>query len=660
MNPDEQERLTRLEREVAILRAEFAKLREHVRVPNAARAADYKAPPPADAQSTPPRPVPPPEPARPRPVEDILTAPPPRKTFEQVIGHYVIPGVATLLVLIAFSIFLSWAIRKGLLGPTARVVLGYAGALAIAFAGVRLRMRGTREYGNILLAIALGVVHLVCWAAGPRLHVLPSGVALGIGFLASVLLAEFALRHEEEMLCAVGFGGAAIAPFVAGDSDGNRIALALYGIVVVALGAAALGARQWKYARGITMWSVILYTAMSGAGHPSESPPAWIAARLWVLTPALMALAVIPFTHAAHRRSMIRVSAAGLIMGALLRADQWNADLASVLITLAGTVIILGALDLSRPGALEREASEAVMDQRLIDRDALLDAFLIPVGLFVATVAAAPRLDSFESAVVAIVFAAGAVYLTHRTRGEPEGDKFASTASLIALWIVPAAFIDQDLARVAGCAVMAIVLLQAARRLARLPFVLGAIGSVIFASVFAVASLEDRLRYEYIPFATWPSIAALIAVVGWIACMRLVAPPDFLPELAPKLRASLREAFITGAAATAFFWGRAELAWAWSTIAATSLLIVYYAATGALMIFFGRKYAVRHLRLIGLGLALWAAWKALIEAFGLPNVAVRIAVFSAVALFLIGIGYWYSRGAGDGDVDGSVSPVAGV
>jgi hypothetical protein len=569
-------------------------------------------------------------------------------------------GLATLLVLIAFSTFLSWAIRNGLLGPTARIVLGYAGAGVIAFAGMRLRLRGTREYGNVLMAIALGVVHLVCWAAGPRLHVLPSGVALGIGFVASVLLAEFALRHDEEMLCAVGFGGAAIAPFVVGDSDGNRIALALYGVVVVALGAAALGARPWKYARGIVMWSIILYTAMTGAGEPIESPPAWIAERLWVLTPVLMVLALIPFTHAEHRRSMIRVSAGALMLGALLRADQWNADMAAVLITLAGTVVILGALDVSRPGALERQVPEAAMDQKLIDRDALLDAFLIPVGLFVATVAATPRLDSFQSAAIAVVFAAGAVYLTYRTRGEPEGDKFASTASLIALWIVPAAFLEQDLARVAGCAAMALLLLTTAQRMARLPFVFGAVGSLVIASVFAIASLEDRARYEYLPFATWASVAALVAVVGWIAGMRLVSRPEFLPDIAVKLRASLREAFITGAAATAFVWCRAELAWAWSPIAATSLLIVYYAATGALMIYFGRRYVVRHLRLIGLGVALWAAGKALVEAFGLPNVAVRIAVFSAVALFLIGIGYWYSREVGEGDEDGSVSLRPGV
>ncbi|HET9425573.1 MAG TPA: hypothetical protein VFO55_09390, partial [Gemmatimonadaceae bacterium] len=74
----------------------------------------------------------------------------------------------------------------------------------------------------------------------------------------------------------------------------------------------------------------------------------------------------------------------------------------------------------------------------------------------------------------------------------------------------------------------------------------------------------------------------------------------------------------------------------------------YYAGTGALMIFLGRRHDVRHLRLIGLAVALWAAWKAIVEAFAIPNVAVRIAVFFAVSVFLLAVSYWYRRRAPGG------------
>jgi hypothetical protein len=661
----DQERLDRLEREMAILRAEFAKMREQLGArdtgPRAEHFTRHQAPPPRDVPPPPPRDFPPPPP-RPKREPDLIadvfsSIPRPRGSIEEIIGRYGFMAVAMLLILVGLGAFLGWAARNGYLDQTARVILGYAVAGGIAFTGARIRMRGTREFGNVLMAMALGAVHLVSWYAGPRLEVIPSWGALGISLVASVVLAEFALRHDEEMLCAIGFGGAALAPFIAGDSGGNRIALAAYGVVVVALGAAALGSRQWKYARAVVLWSIVMYTLAAGSGFAASSPPELISRRLHVLAPVAMLLALIPFTHAANRRAMIRSSAAALFLGALFRADKYPADVVSLLITLVGTIIIIAALDLTRPGALEREAPVGALDQRLIDKATLLDAFLIPVGLFIATIVATPAIHSVQSALLGVFFAAGAAWMTWRTRGDLESGRYATTASLIALWIVPAAFADQRLACAAGCAAMGILLLGTGRRMNHLPFAFGAIGSFLTGSIFALEWLDARGAYTYVPFLSWHSLAALVAVVGWIAGARIVAALDFLPEMDTKLRASLREVFISGAALTAFFWGIIELRGAWNPTAATSLLIIYYAATGALAIYLGRLRNVRHLRLAGITVALWAAWKALDEASDLPNALVRMAVYFAVAAFLIGIGYWY-RNAGAGSESSVEKPLA--
>src|SRR5258708_5474654 len=82
---------------------------------------------------------------------------------------------------------------------------------------------------------------------------LPSSVALAIAFLASVVLTEFALLHDEEQLRAIGFGGAALAAFVTTENSGNVIALAIYGLTVVALSVAALRDRPWRAAVGVAM-----------------------------------------------------------------------------------------------------------------------------------------------------------------------------------------------------------------------------------------------------------------------------------------------------------------------------------------------------------------------------------------------------------------------
>src|SRR5258708_5733845 len=61
---------------------------------------------------------------------------------------------------------------------------------------------------------------------------LPSSVALAIAFLASVVLTEFALLHDEEQLRAIGFGGAALAAVLTTENCGNGIAVEIYGLTV--------------------------------------------------------------------------------------------------------------------------------------------------------------------------------------------------------------------------------------------------------------------------------------------------------------------------------------------------------------------------------------------------------------------------------------------
>ena len=120
--------------------------------------------------------------------------------------------LGALTVIVGAGIFMGWAIRAGLLGPTVRVALGALGSLVLALAGLRLRRRTFVDFGNVILALALAVMHVVCWSAGPLLHVIPSIVALAIAFGTSLVLAEFALRHDEQALFSVGFGGAVLAP----------------------------------------------------------------------------------------------------------------------------------------------------------------------------------------------------------------------------------------------------------------------------------------------------------------------------------------------------------------------------------------------------------------------------------------------------------------
>src|SRR4051812_24493850 len=173
MDTPDFERLARLESEVAALREELTALRRSL--------APIGRPNPAQPQQLPSTKDRPAMPGSvgpvPRPPNTIVPRVP-SLSLEEIIGQYGTLAVATITVLVGVGIFLSYAIEKGYLGPTVRVVLGLIAAIGVALGGVRFRLQGTREFGNVLMALALAMVEVVCWSAGPLLHVVPSFVAL--------------------------------------------------------------------------------------------------------------------------------------------------------------------------------------------------------------------------------------------------------------------------------------------------------------------------------------------------------------------------------------------------------------------------------------------------------------------------------------------------
>ncbi|HZX96216.1 MAG TPA: DUF2339 domain-containing protein, partial [Myxococcales bacterium] len=160
------------------------------------------------------------EPSFPPPPAAVVEAEPapapqrtPRIDLETLVGRYGMLALATLLALAAAGTFVGWAISRGLFGPPVRVALGLVAAAALGVWGLRLRRR-ERSFGDSVLGLSLAVTHVCAWAAGPSLHLVPPFVALALSAVASVALAGFALVEEDQPLWCVGFGGAAVAPFV--------------------------------------------------------------------------------------------------------------------------------------------------------------------------------------------------------------------------------------------------------------------------------------------------------------------------------------------------------------------------------------------------------------------------------------------------------------
>ena len=89
-----------------------------------------------------------------------------------------------------------------------------------------------------------------------------------------------------------------------------------------------------------------------------------------------------------------------------------------------------------------------------------------------------------------------------------------------------------------------------------------------------------------------------------------------------------------------FLWGNEELSRAYSPDVSTFLSIGYYAVVGVAAIFIGRARGIRVLRHVGLGLAIFAALKAISEASSLA-IGIRVGSYLLAGLFLLAVAYWY-------------------
>lgn len=619
MSDDElRARLLALEKAVDWLQRDLAQLRTQLGREPAAPVATPPPPPPS---------APPPPGwtrAKEQPVVEALPVPrppPPRRPaldLETLVGRYGMLGIATLLALAAVGTFVSWAIAHGLLGPLPRVLLGLLAAAAVGAFGVKLRER-ERSFGDSLLGLSLAIVHVCAWQAGPGLHLVPPFVALALSAVASVALAGYALTQDDEPLWCVGFGGAAVAPFVTSSGEGTAPMLAGYAAAVLIAGGTALASRPWNIARRVYAAAAALLTLALAA-----MPEAQHSAELSVALPfAAAGLGVLPVARGEFLRPRLRTLA---LLGGLAALHASVVELVPRLsaqacagLGLLAWLFILELVDDDPPGTLldgwgGREPEVADW----IDGALAPLAFLAALGTAMGEDRAAP----------AMALCAGALAFSAWRR--PEGtlrDALALPSFLCAQAAVLVGLRDRHelaAAAMSGVCVLYLFLERALRsRTWRTAPLVGLVG----AGVYALGVVTVRPSYQYTPFATAASAAALAVAACFVAAAVL-------------LRSRLA---VVAAGIFLFLWIHQELAWAGSPETSTLLLVTWYASTGVGCVGFGRARGVPQLRHAGLGLAVIAALLALKAAWGLPSTGARIGAYLVVSIFLLGIAWWYRQ-----------------
>lgn len=554
--------------------------------------------------------------------------------LEQLVGRYGTLVVATLALLLGLGAFLQWAVARGLLGPEVRLALGAVAALVLAGLGLWMRGKGSTRYGNALLAIALAVVHLDAWAAGPGLGIVAPMLALSVAAVASLALAALAIRQNDEFLFCLGLGGAMLAPFVTMAGEGSPAQLLFFGGLVLAASIVALREAAWQVAPRLVPLFALWYAVAGAEARTSEMSSA---SAYW---PAAFALALSLVSLALGARGVRRGLVSSLIFvlavtiltaGNAVNAPPWSAV----------TYALLGALT----AHASRRRAAASEDG---GPDTWFEVVGAPLLLLFCAVAVDDRYKAPEGAAIAAVWVAlTAVFLL--LDGATRRSRHLAVILTAAFVASVGLFHGNEVARVAAFSTVAVLAVFAYERFRGAALFLPIGLALFFGSLRSFILYDQRDAWTYTPFMNDPSLAAA-TVVAAALLLSWVAPPVLAssgtrsgPWRDDTTLTMLR---VLGPLA-AFVWVRAELAEAFSSDIATFLLITYYALTGVGAILLGRARAVSALRQTGLVLSLYAAWKVVMEASDVDRVGLRVGSYLVVGVFLLGVGYLYRAGVPD-------------
>jgi hypothetical protein len=566
----------------------------------------------------------------------------PEVNLEAFVGRYGALALATVSILLAVGAFVRWAVARGLLGPTVRVALGLIAAAAVAVVGMWLRSHGARKFGHTMLALALAIVHVDAWGAGPILHLVSAPAALAAAAIASAALAWLALLDGEPTIFSVGAGGALLAPFVTSTGDPHLAALLTFGYAVIAISVWAVRDRGWAVPVAILALGSVVYANVGAQiRQPDWSAPAAFLPSAFALACAGTALFVLPPRY----RSTLAQGALAALVGTLSA------------LTAHGSVVS-GIVVAAAVGSVAAYATVPVLGDAILRTGA--GACVLPLALLANAVWAVPPLP-IDRALTIAGWAVGAavaatVYSRRLARDTgaaasdpalPAGRYFAiAMAGLNGGAAIVVGFGERHpvLATVLLAAYSATLAVAAAQRewpSALLPVFAG----LGVAALWSWALLAQRVSYAYTPFLTRQSAAAAVVVAAWGIAAAMLARAHWLqpidrPGVASSDAAMLLRALQLMPVALLFLWIRQELTGAVSSEVSTFLLIAYYATAGVAAVFAGRVRSIGPLRHVGLAIAVYAALKAVAEAAQL-GVGLRIASYLSAGLFLLAVAYWY-------------------
>lgn len=542
-----------------------------------------------------------------------------QRGLEDLVGRYGTIGLASLTILMGVGALIGWAIRNGYIGPMVRIAIGLAAAAIVAFFGWRVRRGDSPRFGNALLALALAIVHVASWGAGPRLQLISTPTVLALAALASAALAWLAWHEDDQTLFNIGFGGALLAPFVTSDGRGSAVMLLSYGFVVLSAGIASLVHRSWTRAPFVASLGILVYTASGAAlAGPMDTWAVRTSPGAFAIGLSLLASVLL---DGAKRMAITYPALVAAFGGMFAVANGARVNAGQYPFAVALMVATRFAGDRARRGL----------------RTAVVGAILLPAGATALAIGALPDAVGSDGVATALLFAfLAALAAWHDVTGDRRTHAF--TATMLAGLAVA---LGPDERQLLFCLLMAAFGLLCAVATQRLR--LGGTGAagalwLVVGTMRAFQMLEGRISYEYTPFLSEASLATGAISLSWVV-LSYYAARDLDAGTRRGANTSTTVLRLLGGI-VAFAWVRQELARAFSPDASAFLVIAWYAVSGVTSIFLGHARRIPLLRQLGLGLSVMAALTAITQASSLV-IGWRVLSYLLAGAFLLGVAWSY-------------------
>jgi uncharacterized membrane protein len=373
------ERLQRLEREVADLRARVSLLEAPgATVPSPAM---RPAPRVRPAARVTPSPIAVPAPAGAGAPPRTPTRQIPSLDLEDLLGGRVLPWAGGVAVFAGVVFFLATAIRRGWIDEPTRVVLAYAGSTALLALGLYLyERRGRTQASLALVAASIGALYASTTAATTVYDLVDPTAGLLVSGLIGAVATALAVRWDSREIAALGIVGALLSPVLVG-ADTSLAALAFMAVALVSATAVLLWKRWDWLAVAAFVTSVPQLVAWLIDNHEAQLVPALVVlAAFW----AVYAVAAIGFELRVPTARLRFTSASLVLADAIVVAGAGWAMLADADHGDVATGWVIGV-------ALVHVALGAATFRGRISREVAL--LLLAVGIGLSAIGAALALD---------------------------------------------------------------------------------------------------------------------------------------------------------------------------------------------------------------------------------------------------------------------------